>query len=141
LKVTNKLTQEYIDFEKELWEKFFLMPLIGDHRNEILSQLFESLSESVENEIFSALEFQERLQKTDAFAITGGALYNLTLNECYEKLEQLKTLSNNELKTNNNPSPKKFMDYHLGKLKTIAKNTEAKSSNRLALMKLNEFLK
>jgi hypothetical protein len=117
------------------------MPLIGDHRNEILSQLFESLSESVEDELFSALEFQERLQKSDAFAITGGALYNLTLNECYEKLEQLKTLSNNELTINNNPSPKKFMDYHLGKLKMVSKNTEAKSSNRLALMKLNEFLK
>lgn len=141
LKVTNKLTQEYIDFEKELWEKFFLMPLIGDHRNEILSQLFESLSESVEDELFSALEFQERLQKSDAFAITGGALYNLNLNECYEKLELLKTLSNNELTINNNPSPKKFMDYHLGKLKMVSKNTEAKSSNRLALMKLNEFLK
>lgn len=136
-----RLPEEFARFENEIWNKFFFLPLIPDHRNEILTQLSESLSESLTDELFSALEFQNRLKAPESFALTGGAYYNLSLGECYDKLELLKKLAFNELKDNKNEVPQRFVQYQQIKLKKIVEQTESKTSNRLALMRLNEFLK
>ncbi len=136
-----RLSEEFNRFEEELWNKFFFLPLIPDHRNEILTQLSESLSESLTDELFSALEFENRMKAPDIFALTGGAYFNLSLGECYDKLELIKKLAFNELKDNKNEIPQRFVLYQQNKLKKIVGQTESKTSNRLALMRLNEFLK